>query len=212
MERFETEEQQIEAIKRFWKENGTVIILGAVLGLGGLWGWRYYNDSMIATKESASQAYTASITEFAESEDSQVLSQFVSENKDTGYAPLAAMIVAQQAVLEDDFETAKEQLEIAATGSSEVADVAKLRLAKIHLQLAEYSQAVAQLDAVSAPAFSDQVNELKGDVYYAQGQFDQAKTSYNLALAELENDQNIKMKIDNIAYAKTQAVSTESEQ
>ena len=38
MERFETEEQQVEAIKRFWKEHGTAIIVGAALGLGGLWG------------------------------------------------------------------------------------------------------------------------------------------------------------------------------
>jgi predicted negative regulator of RcsB-dependent stress response len=212
MERFETEEQQIEAIKRFWKENGTVIILGAVLGLGGLWGWRYYNDTMIASKESASQAYSASISEFAENDDIQALSQFANDNADTGYAPLAAMIVAQQAVLDEDFDTAKTQLAVAASGKSEVADVAKIRLAKVHLQLAEFEQAIAQLDAVSASAFDDQVNELKGDVYYAQGQFDQAKNAYNLALSELINDENIKMKIDNIAYAKTQAVSSNSEQ
>ena len=40
MEQFATEEQQVEAIKRFWKEHGTAIIVGAALGLGGLWGWR----------------------------------------------------------------------------------------------------------------------------------------------------------------------------
>ena len=43
MEQFATEEQQVEAIKRFWKEHGTAIIVGAALGLGGLWGWRYYS-------------------------------------------------------------------------------------------------------------------------------------------------------------------------
>ena len=57
MEHYETEEQQVEAIKRFWKENGTAIIVGAVLGLGGLWGWRYYNDEQIAAKEQASAAF-----------------------------------------------------------------------------------------------------------------------------------------------------------
>ncbi|MFC4701893.1 YfgM family protein [Glaciecola siphonariae] len=212
MERFETEEQQIEAIKRFWKENGTVIILGAVLGLGGLWGWRYYNDSVISAKESASQAYQTSLSSFAETEDIQALSAFVNDNSDTGYAALAAMIVAQQAVLEDDFETAKAQLSVAAKGKSEIADVAKLRLAKVHVQLAEYEQAISQLETVNAPAFADQVNELKGDVLYAQGAYDEARAAYNLALVELPGNQTIKMKLDNIAYARTQAVSSNSEQ
>lgn len=211
MERFETEEQQIEAIKRFWKENGTMIILGAVIGLGGLWGWRYYNDSVISAKESASAAYTSSLEQFVESNDVQGLKQFTADNSDTGYAPLAAMIVAQQAVNDEDFSLAKAQLEMAATGKNEIADVAKLRLAKVHLQLGEYEQAIAQLDKVVANAFQDQVNELKGDVLYAQGAYDAARDAYTLALVELPNDQNIKMKLDNIAYAKTQAVGSTSE-
>lgn len=211
MERFETEEQQIEAIKRFWKENGTMIILGAVIGLGGLWGWRYYNDSVISAKESASAAYTSSLEQFVESNDVQGLKQFTADNSDTGYAPLAAMIVAQQAVNDEDFSLAKTQLEMAATGKNEIADVAKLRLAKVHLQLGEYEQAIAQLDKVVANAFQDQVNELKGDVLYAQGAYDAARDAYTLALVELPNDQNIKMKLDNIAYAKTQAVGSTSE-
>ena len=37
MEIYNSEEQQVEAIKRFWKENGTAIIAGVVLGLGGLY-------------------------------------------------------------------------------------------------------------------------------------------------------------------------------
>jgi len=45
MEQFATEEQQVEAIKRFWSEHGTSLIVGAVLGLAGLFGWQYYSDS-----------------------------------------------------------------------------------------------------------------------------------------------------------------------
>ena len=33
MTRFETEEQQVEAIKRWWKENGTAVIIGIVLAV-----------------------------------------------------------------------------------------------------------------------------------------------------------------------------------
>ncbi len=47
MEIYNSEEQQVEAIKRFWKENGTAIIAGVVLGLGGLYGWRYFQDQQL---------------------------------------------------------------------------------------------------------------------------------------------------------------------
>ncbi|WP_395340868.1 YfgM family protein [Ningiella sp. W23] len=206
MERFETEEQQIEAIKRFWKENGTIIIVGVVIGLGSLFGWRYYNDSVISSKETASSAYQSNLESFIESEDASALSSFASEFEDTGYAPLASLIVAQKAVQDEDYASAKTHLSKAAAGNDEIADVAKLRLAKVQLQLSEYEAGLSTLDSVLSDAFADQVNELKGDLLYAQGKFDEAKSAYNLALAELPNDQSIKMKIDNIAYAKTQAV------
>nr|WP_136250187.1 tetratricopeptide repeat protein [Ningiella ruwaisensis] len=212
MERYETEEQQIEAIKRFWKENGMVIILGAVIGLGGLWGWRWYNDSVISAKEEASKAYQASVEQFAESESTDALIAFVEENKDTAYAKLASLIAAQQAVEAEDFEQAKSHLSLAADGSSEVADVAKLRLAKVQLQLEEYDSAISTLESVNASAFADQVQELKGDIYYIQGKYEQAQSAYNQALVELPGDQSIQMKLDNIAYAKTQSVSSDSEE
>lgn len=212
MERFETEEQQIEAIKRFWKENGTFILLGIVLGVGGLWAWRAYNDNVVTAKESASRGYTSALEQFVESDDVQGLAQFVDGNSDTGYAPLAALIVAQQAVESSDYETAKSKLTVASEVKNEIADVAKLRLAKVHLQLGEYNEAISVLDSVTAEAFSDQVNELKGDVLYAQGAFDAARDAYALALNELPNDPNIKMKLDNIAFAKTQTVGSTSEQ
>ncbi len=64
MEQFATEEQQVEAIKRFWKEHGTAIIVGAALGLGGLWGWRAYSEAQIENKEAASVAYQNAVEAF----------------------------------------------------------------------------------------------------------------------------------------------------
>ncbi len=212
MDRYETEEQQVEAIKQFWKENGTAIIVGAVLGLGGLWGWRFYSDKTIESKEVASSAYQAGIDEFVKSEDTASLQAFLSEHSDSGYSNLAAFIVAQQAVEKDDFEAAKRALEGVASSTDAIADLARIRLAKVHLHLGENTQAISQLEQVVATSFLDQVNELKGDAHFANGEFDQARSSYNLALVELPNNINIKMKLDNIAYAKTQAVSIDSEE
>ena len=48
MEQFATEEQQVEAIKRFWKEHGTAIIVGAALGLA--FGPGAYSEAQIEKK------------------------------------------------------------------------------------------------------------------------------------------------------------------
>ena len=42
MEVYETEEQQVEAVKKWWKENGVSLIVGVVMGLSAIAGWKYY--------------------------------------------------------------------------------------------------------------------------------------------------------------------------
>ena len=122
------------------------------------------------------------------------------------YAPLAAMIVAQKAVQDENYEDAKQALEKAISGDPVIADVARLRLANLHLQLQENDQAIAVLDAVTSASFSDQVGELKGDALVAKGDFDGARVAYQAALDDAVGNQNLKMKLDNIAYAKTQSM------
>ena len=49
MDIYSTEEQQAEAIKRFFRENGISLALGVIVGLGGLYGWKAYNQNQITT-------------------------------------------------------------------------------------------------------------------------------------------------------------------
>jgi predicted negative regulator of RcsB-dependent stress response len=201
---YETEEQQVQAIKQFWKDNGMAIIAGALIGLGLLWGWRSYNDSQIAAKEEASAAYQASIKSLVESKNNEKLTAFVDNQKGTGYAPLAAMILAQDAVEKEDYESAKKHLISATEGDKVIADIARLRLANLHLQLGENDQALSVLAAVVSVSFENQVEELKGDALIAKGDFDGAKNAYTIAIAQSPNNPGLKMKRDNIAYARTQ--------
>jgi len=40
----DTEDEQVEQIKKWWKSNGRQIIAGAVIGLAGIWGWNSYSS------------------------------------------------------------------------------------------------------------------------------------------------------------------------
>jgi len=98
MEIYNSEEQQVEAIKRFWKENGTAIIAGVVLGLGGLYGWRYFQDQQLESTMAASSAYTKLLEQQQKAADNpELLAQFqtfVDKNSDSSYALLAAFVAA----------------------------------------------------------------------------------------------------------------------
>jgi predicted negative regulator of RcsB-dependent stress response len=204
MEQYETEEQQVEAIKRFWKENGLALVLGALLGLGGLLGWRYYNDSQIAAKEQASFAYEKVSEELLKGESGfSQAKTFIDSHSDTGYAMLMALEMAQQAIERKDLTEAAKQLEFVASNAklSAVQSVAQLRLARIQIEQGELELALASADKVIDQAFKGQSQEIKGDVYLAQQLFDKARAAYSAALETNGRDQVLKMKLDNLAIA-----------
>ena len=57
MAELRTEEEQVEAIKKWWKENGTTLILTVVIVFSGWFGWNFWQDQKQQTQENASQLY-----------------------------------------------------------------------------------------------------------------------------------------------------------
>lgn len=201
MERYETEEQQVEAIKRFWKENGMALAIGAILGLGGLYGWRWYNDKQISMQEDASIAYEQATSGLAKDEKGFSQAQsYVAEHKDTGYAYLMALELAQQAVERKDLVEANKQLSYVVNNTEVAAikSIASIRLARVQIEQGQLDDALKSADLVVDEAFSGQVNEVKGDVYLAQQLFDKARAAYSAALEKNSNDRILKMKLDSL--------------
>jgi predicted negative regulator of RcsB-dependent stress response len=206
MERYETEEQQVEAIKGFWKENGTAIIVGIGIGLAGLFGWQQYNDMVIEDKETQSIAFQ-SVLEGIDSEEGILKAEaFTKDNSDSGYALLTSLVAAQKAVENKDFDAAKLHLNMAVSNSPNVAiaDLAKIRLARVESQLGDTAGALATLDSVQSISYNDQVKEVKGDIYVATNEFDKAKEAYDAVLAEQPQNRIVEMKLSNLNYAATE--------
>ena len=44
MEVYSTENEQVDAIKQFFKNYGLTIVLAAVIGFGGVFGWKYWQS------------------------------------------------------------------------------------------------------------------------------------------------------------------------
>ncbi|WP_434339952.1 YfgM family protein [Motilimonas cestriensis] len=202
---YETEEQQVDAIKNWWKENGTAVIFGTVIGLGSLWGWRFYNEQKIASQEQASQAYTQAITTLETgSEDAISTTQaFIDSNADNNYGTLAALMLAKVAVDKGDFELALSQLEWAKKNkvSEVLLPTVNLRLARVQTELKQFDAALATLAEVKDDAFKAKAEEAKGDILLLQGQAQKARAAYQSAVLAGGNTGNpaLQIKLDDLA-------------
>ncbi len=209
MEIYNTEEQQVEAIKRFWKQNGLSIIAGVAIGLAGLYGFRYYQAQQVATIQGQSAQYATLIEKIAvEGTDKsawQIEAQtFIEANPASSYAVLTALLAAKEAVLAKDYGVAEKQLSwvIANTKAVEIIAVATLRLARVQTEQANYEAALATLNATLPKSFTAQQQELKGDVLLKSGDEAKAKAAYQAALAAAEDGKSplLQVKLNELAH------------
>jgi predicted negative regulator of RcsB-dependent stress response len=209
MEIYNTEEQQVEAIKRFWKQNGVSIIAGVVIGLAGLYGFRFYQAQQVATIQGQSSQYAALVDKIAaEGVDKSAwlieAQTFIETNSNSSYGVLTALLAAKEAVLAKNYVVAEKQLAwvIANTKTPEIIAVATLRLARVQTEQANYTAALATLNATLLKSFTAQQQELKGDVLLKSGDEAKAKAAYQAALAAAEEGKNplLQVKLNELAH------------
>jgi len=209
IEGYETEEQQVDAIKKWWNDNGTMLIVGAVIGLAGLWGWRYYGESVTASQEKASIEFAHVSEKFnaqGEAHDSSELKQFVAENEGNNYATLGALLLAKEAVDAGDLELAKTQLTelLASNEYAALTPIIALRLARVSAELGEYDEALSTLNSIENEAFLVKVNQTKGDIYLKQGDSNAARAAYQTAVDASEGrvDPVLQLQLNDLAVEK----------
>jgi len=185
VEIYSTEEQQVDAIKQFWKDYGTSIVVGAVVGLGGLYGWNTYSDMKVTAVEKASESFQSIVTQSANPAALLVQAEsFTSEHDQQGYQALLELMVAKSAVEAGDLAKAEASFTkvIAAELGSGLGMVAMIRLARIQAEQNNLGMALATLEQVTDKAFASQREELKGDFLVRQGDLDKAKLAYQAAV------------------------------
>ncbi|WP_281555953.1 tetratricopeptide repeat protein [Thalassomonas sp. RHCl1] len=205
MEIYQTEEQQVDAIKKFWSENGNGIIAGIVLGLGGFVGFNLYQDSVLEQELATSDAYQTLI-ESAEKEPEAFSAKgdkFIQDNAATSYASLTALALAKEMVDKKDWAQAEKYLQTAVdkAPSEGIKAIATIRLARIQIQQEKLSEALASLSGQLPESFTASVQEIKGDVYLQQEKKDLARNAYQAAIDAdgLASSPGLQMKLDDLA-------------
>jgi len=207
VEIYQTEEQQVEAIKGYWQENGNTIIAGIVLGFAGFIGFNVYKDSVLESELSVSDSYQTLIENA--SKDKATFNEnavkFINDNAETSYASLTALALAKEAAAAKNWTEVKTQLNaaISSAPSAGVKGIASLRLARVQVQLEEYELALATLAKPLPVSFLAAVEETKGDTYLLQGKKELARSAYQASIAAdgLASSPGLQMKLDDLATA-----------
>lgn len=207
MDIHQTEEQQVEAIKSFWQENGNAIIVGLSLGLAGFVGLNYYKEHKLEQELQTSESYQVMIEEVAKDSAGFAAagSDFIAKNKDSAYASLTAIALAKEAAVAKDWTSVEKHLTTAIETASDnsIKAIATVRLARVQLQLEKYDQALATLSAELPAAFNASVSEVKGDIYLKQDKKELARNAYQVAIDTAGQGGNpvLQMKLDDLAQA-----------
>ncbi|AJO89361.1 YfgM family protein [Haemophilus influenzae] len=198
------EEQEINQLKEWWKENGKTIIVAFILGVGGMFGWRYWQAHQAEQIAQASAQYDALINSVQQDEQAKKanIEQFVQANSKTTYAVFALLDEAKKATEKQDFSAAEANLNQALTQSQDevLTSIIALRLSAVQFQLGQLDNALTTLNQVKGESFNARKAILTGDIQVVKGDKVAAKNSFEQAQqmgSQLEQ-QMAKMKLNNL--------------
>ena len=217
---YDSDEEQVEQLKRLWKDYGQPVLVGVLITLVGVFGYKAWQKNQYESAVAASQLYqnlldtlgNTSGTELSEEEEATINHVVDSLQKDfneSRYAALATLFLAQQQVKANELDKAVSSFEwiLAQKPDQNVEAVTRVRLARVLLALPE-SDAKKALDVLAAlktdeKSFIASIESVRGDVYLALEQRDNAQKAYEKALeaarSEGQSRPLLQLKLDDLA-------------
>jgi len=195
------EQEQLDALKSFWKSYGNLItwaLIAALAAYAGLNGWKWWQRDQSAN----AAAMFDQLELAAQGGDAQRAGQIFGDLKEryprTAYAEQGGLVAARVQFDRGQTDAAKASLSWVAENASEdeYKTVARLRLAGLLLQAKDYDAALKQLDAAKAPTFEALVADRRGDVLLAQGKTAEARSAYQTAWKAMDAKTEYRRLID----------------
>lgn len=203
---YASDEEQLEALKRWWKDNGTSLITGVVIVLAVYFGIGRFQDSQSSESGRASDLYqqladlgvenmTAAISADSLLAAQSVYSQLKDDHADSIYSRYGALLMARFQVERNELDKAAAELQwildnpklgFLRDADPELSVIARLRLARIRLGQGDAPGALALLQSEPVDdAFIPGYAEVEGDIQMALGNRDAARAAYEKAFAAL---------------------------
>ncbi len=190
-EEYLTDEEQLEAVKGWFRANGAWLAAGAVLGVALLSGYRYYENYRNGRALRAATDFgmlTAALQGNDGGHARDLAAGLIKEFPHSPYADQARMTLARLAVDEGKLDQAVAPLTEVMNGSTDedLRRIAALRLARVLIDLGKPDAALSTLPASGAGAFAALDHEVRGDALYAKHDVEGARAEYQAALGSAD--------------------------
>jgi predicted negative regulator of RcsB-dependent stress response len=195
------EQEQLDALKSFWKQQGNLITWVLVLAMGGFaaWnGWQYWQREQAlnagAMFEELDRAALAGDADKA----GRVFADLKARYPSTAFAEQGGLMAAKVQFAKGQADAAKASLAWVADNAveAEIRTVARLRLAGLHLDARQFDEALKTLDAAQGAEFEGLIQDRRGDVYLLQGKTAEARGAYQRAWAALGDKAEYRRLVD----------------
>jgi len=205
VEVYSNENEQTDALRRFFANNGKALAVGVVIGIAALGGWRYWSGHQEEATKSVSAQYQqlTSAMQAGKPETLEAVNTFANENSNT-YGALAAMDLAKQYVDTNQLDKAATLLQngLKDTKDANLQAVINLRLARIQLQQNQADAALKTLDAVKGDGWTAIVADIRGEALLSKGDKQGARDAWSKGVesdASPALKQMMQMKMNNLS-------------
>ena len=221
VEMYETEDQQIEAVKNWLKKNGPSILLSIIVAVSIVFGWQGWEQSQQKGNETASELYQsmiealALITSDTDLETNRhaktvnhLAGQLISEHSGLHYSYFAGLALAKLAVQKNDPVEAEKQLRwvVEQSNDESMTSIARIRLAHVLASQGNVNDGLTILNSEISNAFKSLSDEARGDLYLLLDDKEQARMAYQSSVdyakgnGERENAL-VQLKLNDLAKA-----------
>ena len=210
------EQEQLEALKAWWKQYGNLVTWFLIVVLAAFSGWKAWGIYQVKQSVQASMIFEEMQKAIQSKDQAKLLSKAAEVQQNYSgsyYAQMAGLLAAKYAFEANDLKTAKAQLSwVQDHGKTdEFRALAKIRMAAILLDEKSYDAALNMLAGDFPAELSGMVADGKGDILIAQNKIEEARAAYQLALDKSSEKnpgyQLIQLKLDAIGGSKPKAAN-----
>ncbi len=186
MEVYSNDNEQVDALRRFFANNGKSLVIGVVLGVAALVGWHYWNDHQNDNAKETSAVYQqlATALDGNKPQTMDAVAKFAHDNNNT-YGALASLDLAKQYVDKNDLDKAAAQLQngLVNTQDANLKAVLNLRLARVQLQQKKMDEVLKTLDAIKGDGWTAIVADIRGEALLSKGDKQGAHDAWSKGIA-----------------------------
>lgn len=189
-EELRSEEEQLDAIKRWWGENGKSLIAGVVLAGAGVFAFKAWQNYDASQSEAASLRYQQLVSlvsqpkldEAGTQQARTLIGELESNHGDSLYTQMANLLDASMSVKAEDLDAAAKALQSVLDNSDDsyLQGLASLRLARIEVERGDSDKALSLIKSPPA-ALAAQAAAVRGDALVALDKRDEAIMAYREA-------------------------------